>query len=142
MLSRELNIHNNVAKESVNPIFASITLRSADSPLVRLLYQFHHGQNSKKHGSVHATYLLSGPRKQSLSGSDTEPAVRDADDVPMQSSPIMSSGIPGPAVTGEDVPARSNILARENDLDSMYRSIHQPRNEEQSVTYPLSDADE
>ncbi|KAL9124797.1 MAG: hypothetical protein Q9217_005916 [Psora testacea] len=73
MLSRELKVHDNAAK--------------------RMLYNFHHSQNSKKPGSVHASYIIEGiPRIQ------REPAINghhiDGEDTQMQSSPFLSSSTP------------------------------------------------
>ena len=60
----------------------------------RMLYEFHTQQNSKKPGSVHATYLLCGYMQ-----SQNRPVnAQDGEDTPMASSPFMSS----PAVKNED----------------------------------------
>lgn len=85
-------------------------------PIVRMLYDFHRSQTSKKPGSVHATYLLDGvppnSREPSVNGNQ-----QDGEDVHMQSSPYMSSSMP----QGEDednvIPYRKIILAREADLE-------------------------
>lgn len=85
-------------------------------PIVRMLYDFHRSQTTKKPGSVHATYLLDGvpqnSREPSVNGNQ-----QDGEDVHMQSSPYMSSSMP----PGEDednvIPYRKILLAREADLE-------------------------
>lgn len=59
-----------------------------------MLFEFHARQNSKKPGSVHATYLLCGSvRSQRMAVGE-----EDDEDTPMASSPFMSS----PAVNEEE----------------------------------------
>ncbi len=81
----------------------------------RILYEFHRVQNSRKSGSVYATYLLDGVPKE------IEPSVnghfKDGDDVHMQSSPHMSSSIPQETNEEDAVPSRRIMLAREEDLE-------------------------
>lgn len=84
---------------------------------LRLLYEFYHHQSSRKPGSVHATYLLSG--KQSKLGQTSATGVGQSsfEDAHIQSSPFMSSAIP-PGDDAEAVPSVMVIaLVREQDLD-------------------------
>ncbi len=93
-----------------------------------MLFEFHRKQNAKKPGSIHATYLLDGIPKPIIKGDQTNGHPPDGDDMPMQSSPFVSS-----AVQEEDkpeeyaAPSRSIILAREEDLErakSKLETIH------------------
>ncbi|KAL9104147.1 MAG: hypothetical protein Q9163_000894 [Psora crenata] len=80
-----------------------------------MLYDFYHHQNSKKPGSVHASYIIDGaPRIEK------EPATNgqhvDGDDIHMQSSPYMSSSMPREELeTG--VPIKCITLAKQEDLE-------------------------
>ncbi|KAF7193712.1 DNA polymerase delta subunit 3, partial [Pseudocercospora fuligena] len=112
-LSRALKVHSNAAKQ--------------------MLYEFHRKQNSKKPGSVHATYLLAGTKRSRLhshTDTNTEGAHsqerNDQDgDVPMNSSPPMpSSSFRQPDVeqngngsTRDVVPIKSVMLVREEHLE-------------------------
>jgi len=81
-----------------------------------LLYEFYHVQNSKKPGSIHATYLLDGvPSVQKDPNVNVLP--QDSEDLHMQSSPYMSSSMPHEANEEEKIPSRSIALAREEDLE-------------------------
>lgn len=62
--------------------------------LPRMLYEFHHQQNSKKPGTVHATYLLSGTKRKEESVPAIPEAKKDGEDDHMQSSPFMTSSMP------------------------------------------------
>jgi len=81
-----------------------------------MLYEFHHVENSKKPGSVYATYLLDGVPQILV-----EPSVnghqQDGEDVHMQSSPYMSSPMPQEPNEADAVPSRRITLAREEDLE-------------------------
>jgi DNA polymerase delta subunit 3 len=57
----------------------------------RMLYDFHHKQNAKRPGSVHATYLVSGVQ---AGKSESKGVQKKDEDVHMQSSPFMSSSMP------------------------------------------------
>lgn len=82
-----------------------------------MLYEFHHKQNSKKPGSVHATYLITGTKRPvQTNGVQSQ---EDGDDTVMRSSPpLPSSSIPQPdndqATT---IPIRSIMLVKEGHLD-------------------------
>lgn len=81
-----------------------------------MLFEFHRQQNSRKPGTVHATYLIAGKRR-----ANDQHTNNDEDSI-MQSSPPMASSPPGQ----EDSPVLSVTLAREEDLDelrSSYESI-------------------
>ncbi|KAL8668713.1 MAG: hypothetical protein Q9168_006671 [Polycauliona sp. 1 TL-2023] len=96
-LSRELKVHSNVAK--------------------RLLFQFHKQQNSKKPGSVHAVYLVTGyliPVTPATSSSQSGPV--DGEDAHMQSSPFMSSSMPQPEDDEDQLAVKTVTLCREEDL--------------------------
>lgn len=91
--------------------------------VVRMLYEFHRIQNGKKPGSVHATYLLSGTKREEARATNGE-AKDDDEDVHMQSSPFMSSSMPQPEETAPAVPILSITLVREEDLEG--EAISQP----------------
>lgn len=85
----------------------------AEKP-IRMLFEFHETQNSKKAGSVHAMYLLGGiPRALVESNGHRQ----DGEDVNMQSSPYMSSSMPQEKDEDEVIPQSRIILAREGDLE-------------------------
>ncbi|KXT08221.1 hypothetical protein AC579_5567 [Pseudocercospora musae] len=116
-LSRALKVHSNAAKQ--------------------MLYEFHRKQNSKKPGSLHATYLIAGTkhsRSQPLSSTKTHAEGvhsqqwndHDGDvpmPMPMNSSPPMpSSSFHQPDVehsgsTRDVVPAKVLMLVREEHLE-------------------------
>ena len=99
MLSRDLKVHNNVAK--------------------RMLFDFHHRQNSKAPGSVRANYIVDGrPRIEKEAAADGHPNGGDGSHV--QSSPYMSSSMPQEEEEEPGIPIRSITLAREEDLDGGY----------------------
>ena len=85
-----------------------------------MLYEFHHAQNSKKTGSVHATYLLDGVPQvvKEPNGTGYQP---DSEDVHMQSSPYMSSSMPQEEDEEDRVPSRKITLAREEDVNGKER---------------------
>lgn len=82
-----------------------------------MLYDFHHKQNSKKPGSVHATYLISGTKRAVQINSIRSQG--DGDDTVMRSSPpLPSSSIPQPDHdTAAATPIRSIMLVKEEHLD-------------------------
>ncbi|MCJ1249775.1 hypothetical protein MMC30_007001 [Trapelia coarctata] len=93
-LSRQLKVNINVAK--------------------RILYDFHQKQTSKKAGSVHATYLVSGMQAVNPASN----GVHETDeDTPMQSSPFMSSSMPHQDVDEHVAVMRVMTLAREEHLE-------------------------
>ncbi|GIZ41522.1 hypothetical protein CKM354_000482500 [Cercospora kikuchii] len=69
-LSRALKVHSNLAKQ--------------------MLYEFHRKQNTKKPGSVHATYLVTGTKQSSTQTNGTQ-SQNDGEDTVMQSSPPLPS---------------------------------------------------
>ena len=83
-----------------------------------MLYDFHHRENSKKTGSVHATYLVAGT--QVVTESPPANGVKDEEEdrgTYMQSSPYMSS--PTQAQEEEEEPKRQGVvtLVREEQLE-------------------------
>lgn len=101
--------------EEVREMQRSMLKHSAES-LIRMLYDFHQKQTSKKPGSVHATYLVDGVSKFT-----NEPNVnghqKDGEDMHMQSSPYMNSSMPQEENEEDRIPTRSIVLAREEDLE-------------------------
>jgi len=86
--------------------------------LSRMLFEFHRQQNAKKPGTVHATYLLSGTKREEFH-TPTQPIPKDGEDEYMQSSPFVTSSMPD----REDVlPVFTTTisLVREEDLESMF----------------------
>ena len=74
----------------------------------RMLWDFHKWRNDQRPGTVHATYLVYGTRKQA----------REQDgDVEMTDSPP-ENGHP----FSDNVPARTLTLVKEETLQGMYRS--------------------
>ncbi|KAI9789437.1 MAG: hypothetical protein M1835_001680 [Candelina submexicana] len=98
-LSRALKVHSNVAKE--------------------MLFDFHYQETSKKPGSVHATYLLSGLRQPPEPSPVNGIHEKDGDDDLMQSSPLMSSSMPNQEEAEESIPIRSITLVKEEHLEGM-----------------------
>lgn len=97
-LSRALKVHSNIAKQ--------------------MLYEFHRKQNSKKPGSVHATYLITGT-KQHPSSSNAIASQDDGQDTTMRSSPpLPSSSYPQPdEEVADNIPIRSIMIVKEEHLD-------------------------
>lgn len=84
---------------------------------LRLLYDFYHYQSSRKPGSVHATYLVSGTQARLGETSANGVGQSNFEDAHMQSSPFMSSSIP-PGDDAEEQPSVKVIaLVREQDLE-------------------------
>jgi hypothetical protein len=84
-----------------------------------MLYEFHRQQNGKKPGTVHATYLLSGTKREEERESTPTPIKKDGEDDYMQSSPFMNSSMPQPDDTGASS-VLTITLTREEDLDSSF----------------------
>ena len=82
-----------------------------------MLYDFHHSQNARKPGSVHATYLLYGTA--SAKPIPLEESQQVGEDASMQSSPFMSSSMPQEESIHETPPVKVVTLAREEDLEGM-----------------------
>lgn len=80
-----------------------------------MLYDFHHTQNARKPGSVHATYLLYG----TVNAKPSPPEVKqqDGEDSYMQSSPFMSSSMSKEGSAHEALPVKVMTLANEEDLE-------------------------
>ncbi|KAL8769982.1 MAG: hypothetical protein Q9209_004229 [Squamulea sp. 1 TL-2023] len=86
---------------------------------LRLLFQFHKQQNSKKPGSVHAIYLVTGfiiPLTPTNSGQATQ---ADGEDAFMQSSPFMSSSMPHREDEEEPLAVKTISICREEDLEEI-----------------------
>ncbi|KAI9705567.1 MAG: hypothetical protein M1836_006323 [Candelina mexicana] len=98
-LSRALKVHSNVAKE--------------------MLFDFHHQETSKKPGSFHATYLLSGLRQPPEPAPVNGVHEKDGDDDLMQSSPLMSSSMPNQDEAEESIPIRTITLVKEEHLEEV-----------------------
>lgn len=83
-----------------------------------MLYDFHHKQNTKKPGTVHATYLLTGIRRVTTSSQTNGIHSQDDEDIPMQSSPPLPSS--SAAEPHDSIPEssiiRSILLVREEHL--------------------------
>lgn len=88
-----------------------------------MLYEFHHAQNSKKPGSVYATYLIDGvPHIMKEPNDNGHP--HDGEDISMQSSPYMSSSMPQEENDEDKISLRKVILAKEEDLEGNKRTQH------------------
>ena len=89
---------------------------------LRMLFDFHQTQNSRKPGTVHATYLLDGVSLPSyeLTVNGTQ---SDGEDVHMRSSPYMSSSMPQEGHDEKRIPTRKVMLAREEDLEGKDKNI-------------------
>jgi DNA polymerase delta subunit 3 len=61
-----------------------------------MLFDFHQKQNAKRPNSVHATYLITGTKRNTEHTNGAN--ARNVDDVDMRSSPFMSS------MPGQDAP--------------------------------------
>lgn len=83
-----------------------------------MLYDFHHKQNTKKPGTVHATYLLTGIRRVPTSSQTNGVHSQDDEDIPMQSSPPLpssSAAEPHDSTPGSSI-IRSILLVKEEHL--------------------------
>lgn len=83
-----------------------------------MLYEFHRKQNSKKPGSVHATYLITGTRR-AVAPQTNGTHSQDDEDTDMQSSQLLpSSSAPKPDETMEEPTSiRSIMLVKEEHLE-------------------------
>lgn len=89
-----------------------------------MLFEFHRQQNAKKPGTVHATYLIAGTKRNPVATTNNDSAAKDGEDEYMQSSPFRSSPIvPNQDVAVEDSPVLSITLVREEDLESRIPSV-------------------
>jgi len=90
----------------------------------RILYDFHQKQTSKKAGSVHATYLVSGVQVVKPASNGVH---QTDEDTPMQSSPFMSSSMPNQDVEEEATGTRVMTLAREEHLEGIGANHSSPK---------------
>ncbi|EMR81940.1 putative dna polymerase subunit cdc27 protein [Botrytis cinerea BcDW1] len=97
LLSRVLKVHINTAKE--------------------MLFEFHRVQNAKKPGTIHATYLIGGT-KRNEAPRDIE-AQKDGEDDYMQSSPFVGSSMPQAEGSAGESSILSITLTREEDLETI-----------------------
>ncbi|MCJ1259830.1 hypothetical protein MMC24_007669 [Lignoscripta atroalba] len=91
-----------------------------------MLFDFHKQQTSKKAGSVHATYLVSGLRQTPQPTEMNDSHRNEGEDAHIQSSPFMSSSTPHEEQEGEPPSLSVVTLAREEDLEVVkagYRNI-------------------
>ncbi|EGP84757.1 uncharacterized protein MYCGRDRAFT_87430 [Zymoseptoria tritici IPO323] len=98
-LSRALKVHSNLAKQ--------------------MLFDFHRKQNSKKPGSVHATYILSGTKTIAQTSPVQSQSQQDGDDSILQSSPLLPSSSMQPQDHESEAIVRmhSVMLVREEHLE-------------------------
>jgi DNA polymerase delta subunit 3 len=84
-----------------------------------MLFDFHQKQNTKRSGTVHATYLISGSRPTGLTTQTNRMNSQDGDDTLMHSDTLMSSSAEQTNGTqGENViTVKSIVLAKEEDLE-------------------------
>ena len=83
-----------------------------------MLYDFHHKQNKKKPGTLHATYLITGRQKQRQAASTNGVQSQESQGTNMRSSPFPSSSMPEPRQAEENVKwIRLVTLAKEEDLE-------------------------
>lgn len=85
----------------------------------RYLFEFHQQQNAKKPSTIHATYLLSGTRKEEEPATNRD-IKKDGEDDYMQSSPFVSSSMPQPQESTGEVSVLSITLVKEEDLEGMF----------------------
>ena len=89
-----------------------------------MLYEFHRQQSSKKPGSVHAIYLLSGNiRIQEVINANTNKQ-GDGEDEPMQSSPFMSSYMPHTNGDEEVLVKKVITIVREEHLEGQQTILY------------------
>jgi DNA polymerase delta subunit 3 len=88
-----------------------------------MLYEFHTSQNAKKPRSIHATYLLTGKKRDAVHTNGINGTNgRDGEDTTMASSPPYMSSIPSSMPNAEEpvempVPKTSIVLVREEELE-------------------------
>lgn len=113
LLSRAVNTDVNTAKGSVHTDADALHARAALTEY-RMLFDFHQKQNAKKPKSVHATYLITGTKRNTEDTIGTNG--RNGEDATMRSSPFMSS-MPEPEESVEaPVNKTSIVLVREEEL--------------------------
>ncbi|KAL8796430.1 MAG: hypothetical protein Q9182_007389, partial [Xanthomendoza sp. 2 TL-2023] len=82
----------------------------------RVLSQFHKQQNSKKPGSVHAIYLITGIVVPKSSTASTQVEQADGEDAHMRSSPFTSSSMPHRQDDEDLLAVKTISICREEDL--------------------------
>ncbi|KAI9751623.1 MAG: hypothetical protein M1815_001039 [Lichina confinis] len=100
LLSRAQKMHVNTAKE--------------------ILHEFHQQQNSKKPGSVHATYLISGIRHLAVAPEENNDPM-EVDGLPSSSFPV--SSLPSQESGDDERIVSSIVLVKEEDLERMNAGI-------------------
>lgn len=86
-----------------------------------MLYEFYTKQNAKKPKSIHATYLLTGTKREEEEEHTNGANGQDGDDTVMRSSPYMSS-MPEPDEDEEEdkpVPTTTIEVVRDEELEGM-----------------------
>ncbi|KAI4277199.1 MAG: hypothetical protein L6R38_005481 [Xanthoria sp. 2 TBL-2021] len=83
-------------------------------------------QNSKKPGSVHAVYLVTGYIIPVTPTSSAQYEQADGEDAHMQSSPFMSSSMPQPEEEEEQLAVKTVTLCREEDLEATKYATEDP----------------
>ncbi|KAI4258996.1 MAG: hypothetical protein L6R42_004809 [Xanthoria sp. 1 TBL-2021] len=91
-----------------------------------LLFQFHKQQNSKKPGSVHAVYLVTGYIIPVTPTSSAQYEQADGEDAHMQSSPFMSSSMPQQEEEEERLAVKTVTLCREEELEAAKHASEDP----------------
>lgn len=81
-------------------------------------------QNAKKPGTIHATYLIGGT-KRNEAPRDIE-AQKDGEDDYMQSSPFVGSSMPQAKGSAGESSILSITLTREEDLESWNPAFSKP----------------
>ena len=97
-----------------------------------MLFEFHRQQNGKRPGSVSATYLVTG--FQTVTPPAAPNGLADGDgDIPMPSSPYLSSPAPPQASQEEPVRQRVITLAKEDHLDCMAATLLDPQDRQRLI---------
>lgn len=89
-----------------------------------MLYEFHRQQNSKKPGTIHATYLLAGVKRPDTQ--ITNGAAKDGEDHYMQSSPFMNSSMPQLEHGTGESGVLTISLVKEEELEGTYTASRAP----------------
>jgi DNA polymerase delta subunit 3 len=94
-----------------------------DADRERMLYEFHHAENTKKPRSVNATYILTGIQKaeDTANAAGTNGTSGDGDEI-MPSSPYIPSSMPNQQAATDQIPISSVLLVREEDLEGRFRA--------------------
>ncbi|KAL8656178.1 MAG: hypothetical protein Q9210_000430 [Variospora velana] len=89
-----------------------------------MLFHFHEQHKSKKPGSTHAVYLLSGFAAVMAPATSAPNGLGDGEDAGMPSSPFMSSSMPQKEDSEESLAVRSVAICREEDLEGIKKTFH------------------